>query len=94
MSMDQIVEIIRNNAPQVVEWVLMGLGTLVVLGYAYIKATPTESDDQWLQKFESKAVVGLILKFLVKFSPVARKENLEKFDDEDAKKNDSTEAHK
>ena len=85
MSMDQVVEVIKNNAPEVLQWILMALGALVVIGYAYVKATPTKDDDKWLQNLESKAIIGMILKFLVSFSPVARKENLEKFDDDDAK---------
>jgi hypothetical protein len=85
MEMDQIVQIIKNNAPEVLEWFFMALGALVVIGYTYVKATPTKEDDKWVERLESKPIIGLILKFLVKFSPVARKENLEKFDDEDAK---------
>lgn len=86
MELDQIVSIVKSNAPLAIQWILMGLGGLVVVGYAYVKATPTKDDDKWLQSLESKAIIGMLLKLLVSFSPVARKENLEKFDDDEAKK--------
>lgn len=74
--MEQLVELeklIQQYAPQAVIFGLMGLGALVVLGYAYIAATPSKDDDMWLQKLEAKPVVGWALKLLVRFSPVARK---------------------
>lgn len=74
--MEQLVELekmIQTYAPQVVIYGLMILGGLVVMGYAYIAATPSKDDDMWLQKLENKPVVGWALKLLVRFSPVVRK---------------------
>lgn len=74
--MEQLAElekVIQTYAPQVVIYGLMVLGGLVVMGYAYISATPSKDDDMWLQKLESKPVVGWALKLLVRFSPVVRK---------------------
>lgn len=55
-------------------YVLSALGTLVVLGAAYVKLTPNQEDDAVWKKLEDMAVVGVLLKLLVKFSPIARKE--------------------
>lgn len=57
-------------------YVLMGLGSLVLLGYAYVKATPTQDDDAWYAKVEAMAVVGPLMKALVSFSPLQRKDTL------------------
>lgn len=74
MSMEQLAEMIRANVPFVVQLVLMGLGSLAVLGGVYVKMTPTEDDDKWWAALESKPIVGHLLKLLVHFSPVFRKE--------------------
>lgn len=55
-------------------YALMGAGALTVLGYGYIKLTPTQDDDQWLQKMEAKAWVGSLLRALKAYSPIQRKE--------------------
>lgn len=90
MTVEQIAEVINNNAPVVLQWALMALGSLVIIGYAYVKATPTKDDDKFLQNLETKPIVGMVLKLLVSFSPIQRKDNLEKFDDDDAKKEAAT----
>jgi hypothetical protein len=92
MDAESIADLILKNSPAVVEYILVALGGLVVIGYTYIKATPTENDDQWLQKLESNKLVGFVLRMFVRFSPVARKADLEKFDDEEAKAKKEEEA--
>lgn len=65
---------LQAHAPEAVKYVLMGLGALVVMGVAYIKVTPSQDDDMWLQKLEGKAIIGHLLKLLIQFSPIERKE--------------------
>ncbi len=67
-----MLESILNEYPAITA-ILSGLGTLVVLGYAYVKATPSKSDDAYVAKLEKNAIVGPILKALKAFSPVERK---------------------
>ncbi len=74
MNEEQIVSFIQTYLPMVAQYVLMGLGALVVLGFTYVKATPTEDDDQWLQKLEEKPIISTLLKVLIKFAPIQRKE--------------------
>lgn len=70
--MDQVAQFLENG-PLILQWILMALGGLVVGGYAYIKATPNQSDDQWLQSLESKPIIGFVLRLLVRLAPVQRK---------------------
>lgn len=58
----------------IVPIVLSALGSLVVLGGAYVAATPTQDDDAWWAKLESMPVIGMALKAIVAFSPVQRKD--------------------
>lgn len=74
MEVDKIVELILKFAPQPVVLVLALLGALVVLGAAYVKLTPSQSDDAWWSKLEAMPVLGVVLKVLVRFSPLARKD--------------------
>lgn len=53
---------------------LMVLGCGVVLGTAYIKATPSKEDDAWFDKLEASPVVGWVLKTLKRFSLITRKD--------------------
>lgn len=86
MDAERIADLIMNNAPDLVGHILAALGALVVLGYTYVKATPEKADDAFVSKIESNKLLGFVLRMFIRFSPVARKQNLEKFDDEDAKK--------
>ena len=74
MDLNNIVEIIKNHAPMLVQYILMALGALVILGRAYIYITPTQDDDKWWASMEEKPVIGMLLKVLVSFSPIGRKE--------------------
>ena len=60
--------------PEIVINVLAVLGSIVVAGGAYILATPNKDDDKWLQKMEKNAIIGPILRTLIRFSPLQRKE--------------------
>jgi len=73
MELEPIVQWLAGLHP-VVHVVLVVLGSLVVLGGVYVKLTPTQSDDAWFAKLEAIPVLGALLRALVKFSPVARKE--------------------
>lgn len=53
--------------------VLAVLGSLSVLGAAYVKLTPSTADDAWYAKLEAIPMVGSLLKVLVSFSPISRK---------------------
>jgi hypothetical protein len=83
MDINQIVEMIRHSAPMIVQYILMGLGVLVVCGRAYIYATPTQDDDKWFAELEEKSLVGKLLKVLIAFSPVGRSASLDIHDDVD-----------
>lgn len=74
MNQDQIVHFLQQYLPTVGVSILSGLGALVVLGFAYVKMTPTQDDDQWLQKLEEKAVFKTLLGILLAFAPIQRKE--------------------
>lgn len=58
----------------IIQLILMGLGALVVMGYTYIKITPTQDDDAWWAKMEGIPILGGFMKWLVKFAPIQRKE--------------------
>lgn len=73
-SLQQLEQIIRNFAPQVVIYGLMGLGTVVVLAGAWVSLTPGQDDDHWLSSLYSKPLIGGLLKLLSAFSPVSKVE--------------------
>lgn len=74
MDIESLLNLLVGAVP-VAKIVLQILGALVVLGYAYVKITPTESDDAWFAKIEGIPLVGSLLKALTNFSPVSRKED-------------------
>jgi len=59
---------------EMVMYILSGLGTLVVLGQAYVALTPTQDDDAKLQKLEKVPVLGMLLKIVKSFAPIQRKD--------------------
>ncbi len=73
MDFNNLMNLMDAAAPQPVKLVLMMLGGLVCLGYAYVLATPTEKDDAFLQGLEEKPVIGHLLRLLKRFSPLERK---------------------
>lgn len=56
-----------------VNYALMGLGSLVVIGQSYVWATPTKVDDAWYSRLESVPVLGAFIKAVVSFAPMQRK---------------------
>lgn len=71
--MDAFLVMLANLHP-VVPSVLAALGSLVILGAAYVAITPTQSDDKWFAKLEDTPGLGALLKGLRAFSPIQRKE--------------------
>lgn len=69
-----LVSLLPVQVVSYIHMVLVALGALVVLGLAYVKITPTQDDDAWFSKLESIPILGSLLKFLVSFSPIQRKE--------------------
>lgn len=74
MDLHALIDLVKAHAPMVVQYILMALGALVVAGFSYVKVTPNQDDDAWLQKLEDKPVIGQILNFLIAFSPIDRNE--------------------
>lgn len=74
MDQQEIVQWCLQHLPSSVLLVLMALGSLVVLGLVVVPLTPSKSDDEFLAKLQAKPIVGHLLKFLVAFSPIAKKE--------------------
>lgn len=72
-GIDALVSVLVSKFA-IVGYILMGLGVLVVLGRSYVLATPNKDDDAFYAKLEANAFLGPLLKLLVKFSPVQRKE--------------------
>jgi hypothetical protein len=72
MDIEQILQALIAKS-DIALYVLSALGSLVVLGAAYVKLTPSKADDDKLAKLEAMPVVGVLLQLLVKFSPIARK---------------------
>lgn len=73
-QLQHLEQLIRQYAPQAVIFGLMGLGALVVAAGAYVSVTPSLDDDHWLNSLYEKPVIGLLIKLIVAFSPVAKKE--------------------
>jgi len=71
--MEAIIGYLSGLHPMV-PLVLAGLGSLVIVGQAYIVMSPTQKDDAWMVKVEKIPVVGHILKALKSFAPVQRKQ--------------------
>lgn len=74
MDLGQIVAWINAHVPAPVLLVLGCLGMLVAVGTAVIGMTPSKNDDAWLAKLYDVPVLGFVLKLLVAFSPLDKKE--------------------
>lgn len=85
MEVEEILSMVRAYLPMPVQFVLMGLGALVVIGLVYVKVTPSKEDDAWFEALEKKPFIGHILKFFIAFSPIQRKDKVEGFDDTEAR---------
>lgn len=70
--MEPFLEILADLHPAV-PVVLSALGSLVIIGQAYVAVTPTQTDDAWFSKLETTPVLGTLLKALKAFAPIQRK---------------------
>lgn len=70
----KLIDTFSTNGPIAVQYVLMGLGSLVILGGIYVKATPGKEDDAWFDKLENHFIIGALFRVLIRFSPIQRKE--------------------
>jgi len=73
MDMDMVLTWLVGAWP-VARPILVGLGSLVVVGTILVAATPTKADDEWLAKLEAVPMLGLLIKALQKFSVLTRKD--------------------
>lgn len=71
--MEQFLEMLAGLHP-VVPVVLAVLGSLVLLGQAYVAVTPSQDDDAWFAKLEAMPVLGAVLKAVKAFAPIQRKD--------------------
>lgn len=69
---EKILEFL-SGLGQIAEYVVLGLGTLVVLATGWIKLTPSKKDDKKLEEWRNKPIIGGFLKALEKFSVFERK---------------------
>lgn len=77
MDLTSIYQFILGLVPgavPVVNLVLVILGSLVVLASVYVKLTPSQDDDAWFAKMEAVPVLGDVIKFVLKFSVISRKD--------------------
>jgi len=56
----------------VVATILLVLGSLVVIGQAYVATTKTLVDDEFLKKIEELPIVGTLLKVIARFAVIQR----------------------
>ena len=63
-----------NSIHPIAHLVLVILGSLVVLATAYVKLTPSVEDDAALARIEGAPVIGVLIRGLMSFSVVQRKE--------------------
>ena len=86
MEQAKMIELITQHAPMALQYVLIGLGSLVTLGVTYVAITPSKDDDAWLLKLQEKPFVGPVLKLIMAFSPVVKKEEGVKLSNQEEKK--------
>jgi hypothetical protein len=68
---DTFIEGILNKFPWV-NYVLSGLGSLMILAQTVIAITPSKKDDAWWQE-KQKGVLGKLFKFFTDFAPIQKK---------------------
>lgn len=81
--METIAKLVLQNMADgfpVGGFILMGLGSIVVLAQAYVAATPSTQDDAWFAKLEDQKIIGGVLRALTKFAVVGRSEPEVKLD--------------
>lgn len=73
MDMDYLLKLVIDNGPSVIHFVVMALGSLVVIGSSVVALTPNKDDDAKLDALLAKPIIGPLLKALIKFSPFVKK---------------------
>lgn len=68
INFEPIVTFLTGLAPWV-EYVFLGLGTLVVLGFGIDRMIPDQYDKNFMSFVMKVPVLGSFLKFLTRFSP-------------------------
>ena len=76
MDYNEIVLWMQSHLPPLLVLILSLLGSLVVLGVAYVAMTPSKDDDAWLLALQEKSIIGHLLKFLQAFSIVQKKDGV------------------
>lgn len=76
MDYNEIVLWMQSHLPPLLVLILSLLGSLVVLGVAYVAMTPSKDDDAWLLALQEKPIIGHLLKFLQAFSIVQKKDGV------------------
>ena len=71
--LEQLAEYIHGHAPAIVLLILGITGSLVYLGLAIVLLTPSKDDDAWVEAQKQKPWVSAALKFVMGFSPLAKK---------------------
>ena len=72
MDFSEIIAFLAGLHP-IVPFVLMGLGSVVVIGQAVVVVTPSPDDDAWLAKVYNVPILGPFLKALAAFAPIQKK---------------------
>lgn len=67
MDLTPILDGLAASLP-LAKMILQILGTLVLVGSAYVAITPSKSDDAWFAKLEAIPLLGSLLVALQKFS--------------------------
>ncbi len=73
IEMEILLGVMTTTYPMLRD-VLTFLGCLVVLGQSYVAITPNKKDDAWFARLEEIPMIGEILRALVSFAPVQRKD--------------------
>lgn len=73
MDVSAILMLLVAKFPSVA-LILAALGALVVFAQAIVLISPSKSDDAVLDKIMAVPVVGALVKALVSFAPIQRKE--------------------
>ena len=69
---ESVLEFLKNAAPWV-EYVLMGLGSAIVVAEVVVLLTPSSSDNEAWAKIKAIPVLGSFISAITKFSVIASK---------------------
>lgn len=54
-------------------YILMALGSLVVLGQCVVAITPSKKDDEAWEKIKSMPIIGSLISYIANFAPIQKK---------------------